>query len=71
MTQQVKGVDGIEVVRDRVVEVEGRERRVVRINGETARNQAALAEQMAAVWLTPRMDRLFTEGGSGRRRRAP
>lgn len=48
--------------------VEGRERRVVRINGETARNQAALAEQVAAVWLTPRMDRLFTEGGSGRRR---
>ena len=47
---------------------EGRERRVVRINGETARNQAALAEQVAAVWLTPRMDRLFTEGGSGRRR---
>ena len=47
---------------------EGRERRVVRINGETARNQAVLAEQMAAVWLTPRMDRLFTEGGSGRRR---
>lgn len=54
--------------REATAVAEGRERRVVRINGETARNQAALAEQMAAVWLTPRMDRLFTEGGSGRRR---
>ncbi len=47
---------------------EGRKRRIVRVNGETARNQTALAEQMAAVWLTPRMDRLFAEGPSARRR---
>lgn len=46
----------------------GRERRVVRIDGETARSQADLAEHFAAVWLTPRMDRLFAEGGAARRR---
>ena len=46
----------------------GRERRVVRIDGEDARGQAALGEHFAAVWLTPRMDRLFVEGASARRR---
>jgi len=46
----------------------GRERRVVRIDGETARGQADLAGHFAAVWLTPRMDRLFAEGGAARRR---
>ncbi len=46
----------------------GRERRIVRIDGETVRSQADLAAHFAAVWLTPRMDRLFSEGGSARRR---
>ncbi len=46
----------------------GRERRVVRIDGEDARGQAALGEHFAAVWLTPRMDRLFVDGASARRR---
>ena len=44
------------------------ERRIVRIDGEPARGQAALAERLGLVWLTPSMDRLFTEGPSGRRR---
>ncbi len=44
------------------------ERRVVRIDGVPARSQAALANHAAAVWLTPQMDRLFTESASGRRR---
>ncbi len=44
------------------------EKRIVRINGETARAQAALAEYLACVWLTPQMDRLFLEGASARRR---
>ena len=47
---------------------DGRDRRTVRVDGETARGQAALAEHLAAVWLTPRMDRLFVEGASARRR---
>jgi DNA replication and repair protein RecF len=44
------------------------ERRVVRIDGEPARGQAALGERLGVVWLTPPMDRLFLEGPGGRRR---
>jgi DNA replication and repair protein RecF len=44
------------------------ERRVVRIDGEPVRGQAALAERLGVLWLTPSMDRLFVEGPSGRRR---
>ncbi|TLU73951.1 DNA replication/repair protein RecF [Lichenicoccus roseus] len=43
-------------------------RRVFRLDGEPARNRAAVAERLCAVWLTPQMDRLFIEGPSGRRR---
>ena len=44
------------------------ERRIVRIDGEPARTQAALGERLAVAWLTPPMDRLFIEGPGGRRR---
>jgi DNA replication and repair protein RecF len=44
------------------------ERRVVRIDGQPAKGQTALADHVAAVWLTPQMDRLFLESASGRRR---
>jgi DNA replication and repair protein RecF len=44
------------------------ERRLVRIDGEPARGQAALGERLGVLWLTPQMDRLFVEGPSGRRR---
>src|SRR5438270_1051169 len=44
------------------------ERRVVRIDGEPVRGQAALGERLGVLWLTPPMDRLFVEGPSGRRR---
>ncbi|KQN90524.1 recombinase RecF [Sphingomonas sp. Leaf231] len=43
------------------------ERRVVRINGAPAPS-TALAERLAVLWLTPAMDRLFTEAAGGRRR---
>ncbi len=46
----------------------GCERRVVRINGENASGQSALAEHMACVWLTPQMDRIFTDSASHRRK---
>lgn len=42
-------------------------RRAVRIDGRPARGQAALAERLAVVWLTPAMDRLFADS-PGRRR---
>lgn len=44
------------------------DKRIVRINGETAKTQTALAEYLACVWLTPQMDRLFLEGASARRK---
>jgi DNA replication and repair protein RecF len=49
-------------------EPEGGERRIVRIDGEPARSQAALGERLSVLWLTPQMDRLFVEGPGGRRR---
>ena len=45
-----------------------RERRVTRIDGAAAPSQAALAEILSVVWLTPAMDRLLSEGAGGRRR---
>ncbi|MBB3475003.1 DNA replication/repair protein RecF [Sphingomonas sp. BK345] len=43
------------------------ERRVVRVNG-AATGAGALAERVAVLWLTPAMDRLFTEAAGERRR---
>ncbi len=45
-----------------------RSRRSIRIDGAPARGQAALAEHLSIIWLTPEMDRLFQDGTSGRRR---
>lgn len=44
------------------------DRRVFRLNGATPRNQGEIAARLAAVWLTPQMERLFQEAASGRRR---
>jgi DNA replication and repair protein RecF len=44
------------------------DRRVFRIDGAAPRSQAEIGARVAAVWLTPQMDRLFQEGASGRRR---
>ena len=44
------------------------ERREFRLNGVKPRAQGEVAEQFAAVWLTPQMDRLFTDTASGRRK---
>ena len=46
----------------------GSDRRVFRLDGTAPRNQADISRIIAAVWLTPQMDRLFQEGLSGRRR---
>ena len=46
----------------------GSDRRVFRLDGAAPRTQADIARLVAAVWLTPQMDRLFQEGLSGRRR---
>ena len=46
----------------------GMPRRVVRIDGRAASSQTALGRHVAAVWLTPQLDRLFLDGTSERRR---
>jgi len=43
-------------------------RRVVHLDGQPARNQAELASRVAVLWLTPDMQRLFSDGAGGRRR---
>jgi DNA replication and repair protein RecF len=43
------------------------DRRQVRING-VASSVNSLAERLSVLWLTPAMDRLFTESAGGRRR---
>ncbi|MGE3933722.1 MAG: DNA replication/repair protein RecF [Rhodospirillaceae bacterium] len=47
---------------------DGAGRRAVRIDGVARRGQAALADVVSALWLTPEMDRLFTESAGARRR---
>lgn len=44
------------------------ERRQVLLDGQPARSQAALTAIVNVMWLTPDMDRLFTEGAAARRR---
>lgn len=44
------------------------DRREFRLNGAKPRAQAEVGELLAAVWLTPQMDRLFTDTASGRRK---
>jgi DNA replication and repair protein RecF len=44
------------------------DRRLIRINGDAARSQSDLGAYISTVWLTPAMDRLFTDAPSGRRR---
>lgn len=46
----------------------GLPRRSVRIDGRTASSQTALGQHVAAVWLTPQLDRLFLDGPGERRR---
>jgi len=41
---------------------------VFRLDGAAPRSQAEVAARVAAVWLTPQMDRLFQEAAGGRRR---
>lgn len=46
----------------------GAEKRIVRINGNAVKSQAALGEYLSCVWLTPQMDRLFMDSGRERRK---
>ena len=46
----------------------GTNHREVHLNGARAQNSADLGEIVQMIWLTPAMDRLFSESASGRRR---
>lgn len=46
----------------------GRERRILKINGENVRSQTTLSEYIQVLWLTPSMDRLFMDTPLERRR---
>ncbi len=63
------GTDGpIDIGTGYQISRNGVERRTVRIDGETERSHAALANVMTMYWMTPQMDRLFQDGASSRRR---
>jgi len=47
---------------------QGSDRRQVHLNGAPAQSSADLAEIIQMAWLTPAMDRLFSDSASGRRR---
>jgi DNA replication and repair protein RecF len=61
-------VDGETVEIGTGVQAQRINRRVVRIDGADAPSQSALGEWIQAIWLTPEMDRLFSDGASDRRR---
>lgn len=68
---QVSGADGLPVSLGTgrlPPQAETPDRRTVHLDGETVKSQAVLANHISAVWLTPRLDGLFLEGASARRR---
>ncbi len=48
--------------------VNQRDKRIVRIDGENGASPAVFGDILQVAWLTPQMDRLFIEAPSGRRR---
>jgi DNA replication and repair protein RecF len=62
------GRDPKEDMGDGEAESSGRDRRLCRIEGSNAKTQAAFAEILSILWLTPSMDRIFVERTSARRR---
>ena len=69
LSVQLATADGmIQIGTGRDTQSDSGERRIVRIDGATAKTQTELARLASFVWLTPQMDRLFNEGASARRR---
>lgn len=46
----------------------GTDKRIIRINQDSIKNQFELVEWLSVVWMTPYMDQVFTEGASAKRR---
>jgi DNA replication and repair protein RecF len=71
VSAEIEGVLGNTTIgtgRDPVTAENGGDKRLVRVDGAPAKSQTVLGEYLAISWLTPQMDRLFTEGASQRRR---
>ena len=47
---------------------DGKEKRLVHVNGLAVKGQGALSRHLGVVWLTPAMDRIFLDASSSRRR---
>jgi DNA replication and repair protein RecF len=47
---------------------DGKDKRLVHVNGAGVKGQQALSRHLGVVWLTPAMDRIFLDGSSSRRR---
>lgn len=60
-TELATGIDSDSLAGNRL-------KRLLKINGTLAGNQSVLAALAPMVWLTPKMDRLFIEGATERRR---
>lgn len=54
--------------RERHTDIENKDKRIIRIDGETKRAQSSLADYTALLWLTPQMEKIFLDGSSTRRR---
>lgn len=63
-----KGGEAYELGTGLQLGTQGGERRLMHLNGAPLPSTAELAEILQMVWLTPAMDRLFSEGASGRRK---
>lgn len=48
-------------------EINGYNKRIVKIDGQKASSQGELGQYVSAIWLTPQMDRLFRGGSQPRR----
>ncbi|MBL8645447.1 MAG: DNA replication/repair protein RecF [Rhodospirillaceae bacterium] len=47
---------------------DGKDKRLVHVNGMAVKGQAALSRHLGVVWLTPAMDRIFLDAPASRRR---
>ena len=63
-----RGGETYEIGTGLVAGPQGSERRQVHLNGAAAQNSADLGEILQVAWLTPAMDRLFSDSASARRR---
>ena len=63
-----RGTESYELGTGLGLNAQGGERRRMHLNGAPLTNTSELAEIVQMIWLTPAMDRLFTEGASGRRK---